>query len=167
MQEMQVPSLDEEDPLEEEKATHSSIFFLVIFFFFSFFFKKQLIYFNWRVITLQCSHWCMAENHSSILAWKIPWTEDPGELQPMGSWRVRHRWAHRSTSPHFLLWIFVSYQLNNMYQEYLLNIYYFYPIFLLINLFRKLTTQSTFKNLFSWKCFIFRGNDIYSKVKKN
>ena len=26
--------------------------------------------------------------HSSILAWKIPWTEDPGELQSMGSQRV-------------------------------------------------------------------------------
>ena len=26
--------------------------------------------------------------HSSILAWKIPWTEDPGRLQPMGSQRV-------------------------------------------------------------------------------
>ena len=28
--------------------------------------------------------------HSSILAWRIPWTEDPGELQSMGSQRVRH-----------------------------------------------------------------------------
>ena len=27
--------------------------------------------------------------HSSIV-WKIPWTEGPGELQPMGSQRVRH-----------------------------------------------------------------------------
>ena len=26
--------------------------------------------------------------HSSILAWKIPWTEEPGELQSMGSKRV-------------------------------------------------------------------------------
>ena len=26
--------------------------------------------------------------HSSILAWKIPWTEDPGRLQSMGSQRV-------------------------------------------------------------------------------
>ena len=29
-------------------------------------------------------------NHSSILAWKIPWTEEPGGLQSMGSWRVGH-----------------------------------------------------------------------------
>ena len=28
--------------------------------------------------------------HSSILAWEIPWTEEPGELQFMGSQRVRH-----------------------------------------------------------------------------
>ena len=27
---------------------------------------------------------------SSILAWEIPWTEEPGELQSMGSQRVRH-----------------------------------------------------------------------------
>jgi len=49
MQEMWVPSLDQEDPLEEEMATHSS-----------------------------------------ILAWRIPWTEKPGRLQSMGSQRVEH-----------------------------------------------------------------------------
>ena len=31
--------------------------------------------------------------HSSTLAWKIPWMEEPGRLQSMGSWRVRHDWA--------------------------------------------------------------------------
>ena len=31
--------------------------------------------------------------HSSILAWKIPWTEQPGRLQSMGSRRVGHDWA--------------------------------------------------------------------------
>ena len=31
--------------------------------------------------------------HSNILAWKIPWTEEPGRLQSMGSQRVRHDWA--------------------------------------------------------------------------
>jgi len=45
----QVPSLGQEDALEEEMATHSS-----------------------------------------ILAWEIPWTEEPGGLQSMGSQRVRH-----------------------------------------------------------------------------
>ena len=28
--------------------------------------------------------------HSIILAWEIPWTEEPGRLQPMGSQRVEH-----------------------------------------------------------------------------
>ena len=28
--------------------------------------------------------------HSSILAWRIPWTEEPGGLQSIGSQRVRH-----------------------------------------------------------------------------
>ena len=32
--------------------------------------------------------------HSSILAWKIPWTEEPGGLQSLGSPRVGHDWAH-------------------------------------------------------------------------
>ena len=49
IQEMQVQSLDQEDPLEEGIA-----------------------------------------NHSSTLAWKIPWMEEPGRLQSMGSLRVRH-----------------------------------------------------------------------------
>ena len=38
--------------------------------------------------------------HSSILAWKIPWTEEPGTLQSMGSQRVGHDWA-TSLSFHF------------------------------------------------------------------
>ena len=37
-------------------------------------------------------------NHSSIRAYKIPWTEHPGRLQSMGSQRVGHDWA---TSLHF------------------------------------------------------------------
>ena len=31
--------------------------------------------------------------HSSILAWRIPWTEEPGGLQSMGLQRVRHHWV--------------------------------------------------------------------------
>ena len=49
MQDTQVQSLSQEDPLEKEVATHSS-----------------------------------------ILAWRIPWTEEPGGLQSIGSERVRH-----------------------------------------------------------------------------
>ena len=37
--------------------------------------------------------------HSSVLAWKIPWTEQPGGLQSMGLQRVEHDWAtHHSTA---------------------------------------------------------------------
>ena len=35
--------------------------------------------------------------HSSILAWKISWTEEPGRLQSMGSRRARHNWARMHT----------------------------------------------------------------------
>ena len=31
--------------------------------------------------------------HSDILAWKTPWTKEPGELQSMGSQRVGHNWS--------------------------------------------------------------------------
>ena len=31
--------------------------------------------------------------HSSILAWRIPWTEEPGRLQSMGLQTIRHDWA--------------------------------------------------------------------------
>ena len=31
--------------------------------------------------------------HSSILAWRIPWTEEPGGLQSMGSQRAGHDWS--------------------------------------------------------------------------
>ena len=33
--------------------------------------------------------------HSSILAWKIPWTEESGGLQSMGLQRVEHSWANK------------------------------------------------------------------------
>ena len=35
--------------------------------------------------------------HSSILAWKFPWTEEPGWLQSMGSQRIGHKWATEHT----------------------------------------------------------------------
>ena len=32
-------------------------------------------------------------SHSSILAWRIPWTEEPGGLPSVGSHRIRHNWS--------------------------------------------------------------------------
>ena len=54
--------------------------------------------------------WCQRNNcdalematHSSILAWRIPWREEPGRLQSMGSQRVGHDW----TTP-LGLWLFL------------------------------------------------------------
>ena len=42
--------------------------------------------------------------HSSTLAWKIPWTEEPGGLQSMGSLRVGHDWATSLSLFTFLHW---------------------------------------------------------------
>jgi len=39
------------------------------------------------------------ETHSCILAWKIPWTEEPGGLQSMGSQSVRYDLVTKSPPP--------------------------------------------------------------------
>ena len=42
--------------------------------------------------------------HSSTLTWKIPWMEEPGRLQSMGSPRVRHDWATSLSLSTFMHW---------------------------------------------------------------
>jgi len=42
--------------------------------------------------------------HSSTLAWKIPWMEEPGRLYSMGSLRVRHNWATSLSLFTFMHW---------------------------------------------------------------
>ena len=42
--------------------------------------------------------------HSSTLAWKIPWMEEPGRLPSMGSQRVRHDWATSLSLFTFMRW---------------------------------------------------------------
>ena len=42
--------------------------------------------------------------HSSSLAWKIPWTEEPGRLQSVGSLRVGHDWATSLSLFTFMHW---------------------------------------------------------------
>ena len=39
--------------------------------------------------------------HSSILAWRIPWTEEPGGLPSMGLQRIRHNWGTNTS-----VWLF-------------------------------------------------------------
>ena len=41
--------------------------------------------------------------HSSILAWKFPWTEELGKLLSMGSQRVRHNWVTNAHYFHLIL----------------------------------------------------------------
>ena len=60
------------------------------------------IYGSWNYILsaeYMCIHTHTMAPHSSTLAWKIPWMEEPGRLQSMGSLRVGHDWV---TS----LWLF-------------------------------------------------------------
>ena len=47
---------------------------------------------------------CLMAPHSSTLAWKIPWAEEPGRLQSMGSLRVRHDWVTSFSLFTFLHW---------------------------------------------------------------
>ena len=51
--------------------------------------------------------------HSSILAWRIPWIEDPCRLPSTGSQRVRHDWIISTFSFHTLIWdhFWVNYML--------------------------------------------------------
>ena len=42
--------------------------------------------------------------HSSTLAWKIPWAEEPGRLQSMGSLRGGHDWATSLSLFTFMHW---------------------------------------------------------------
>ena len=62
--------------------------------------------------------------HSSILAWRIPWTEEPGGLQSMGSQRVRHEWVTEHSCAH--PGVYIQKKLHNVvcqnyYPEYIKN----------------------------------------------
>ena len=54
----------------------------------SFYGLKNRVYI-WKTLAMKKVEKAMAA-HSSTLAWKIPWMEEPGRLQSMGSLRVRH-----------------------------------------------------------------------------
>ena len=48
--------------------------------------------------------------HSSILAWKTPWTEEPNRLQGTGSQRIGHDWAQTHTHTHSLIQAIIPHQ---------------------------------------------------------
>ena len=52
--------------------------------------------------SVPCSPDC--PTHSSTLAWKIPWMEEPGSLQSMGSLRVGHDWVTSLSLFPFMHW---------------------------------------------------------------
>ena len=61
------------------------------------------IFYKNKVNYTYASHKAMAP-HSSCLAWKIPWTEEPSGLQSMASLRVGHDWATSLSLFTFMHW---------------------------------------------------------------
>ena len=61
-------------------------------------------YFQFLKESPHCSPEKAIATHSSTLAWKIPWAEEPGRLQSMGSLRVWHDWATSLSLFTFLHW---------------------------------------------------------------
>ena len=60
---------------------------------------------NWNYLCLLTnSEKAMAPQSSTILAWKIPWMEEPGRLQSMGSLRVGHNWVTSLSLSTFMHW---------------------------------------------------------------
>ena len=54
--------------------------------------------------------------HSSILGWRIPWTEEPGRLQSIGSQRVGHDWRDSAHGMHIYIYgILVVYSLSHVW----------------------------------------------------
>ena len=56
----------------------------------------------------------MVSGHSSILACRIPWTEEPGDLQYVGLQRVRHDWATNTN--------FTAYLMKEMFWKFLIQV---------------------------------------------
>ena len=54
-------------------------------------------------------------SHSSILAWQIPWTEEPGRLKSMGLQRVGHDWVTEPGSQYFFSYLFSFFLFKNFY----------------------------------------------------
>ena len=60
--------------------------------------------FSKYLLALYCVLEKVTAPHSSALAWKIPWTEEPGGLQSMGSRRVGHDWSTSLSLFTFMHW---------------------------------------------------------------
>ena len=71
--------------------------------FFGLFFGRRLIL-NWFYNPFDCVSEKAMATHSSSLAWRIPWTEEPGRLQSVGSRGVGHDWATSLSLFTFMHW---------------------------------------------------------------
>ena len=60
--------------------------------------------YNEHLAVVKCDLEKAMAPHSSTLAWKIPWMEEPSRLQSMGSLRVRHDWATSFALLTFMHW---------------------------------------------------------------
>ena len=66
---------------------------------------SNILIWRWLDAKVQRRQWLKSgEPHSSTLAWRIPWTEEPGGLQFMGSWRVGYDWATSLSLFTFMHW---------------------------------------------------------------
>ena len=58
--------------------------------------------------------------HSSVLAWRIPGTGEPGGLPSMGSHRVGHDWSHLAAAAQIFIWTilcFYFYMIQNIFKK--------------------------------------------------
>ena len=67
-------------------------------------FKHIFFFFFWNLWLLEGYKGEARAPHSSTLAWKIPWMEEPGGLLSMGSHRVRHDWSDLAAATR-CLWV--------------------------------------------------------------
>ena len=68
------------------------------------FWHRSPIVSSWKPSFTTCTpHQKGMATHSRILAWRIPWTEEPGGLQSMGLQRIRHNWSDLAFTPHHCL----------------------------------------------------------------
>ena len=71
---------------------------------FSWFSCLHFVIWQFKYDVLRCISEKAMAPHSSTLAWKIPWVEEPGRLQSMGSLRVGHDWATSLSLFTFMHW---------------------------------------------------------------
>ena len=71
---------------------------------FMYFWSLAWIILSITVLAFEISATVWMISHSSTLARKILWMEEPGRLQSMGSWRVRHDWATSLSLFTFMHW---------------------------------------------------------------